>query len=294
MYTHAVARGRPRATAAILLLLAGGSHAHADHQDGAAPSPGERTVLMLSVDDPERQYMQQLTTGFREALAELERPPTAFIEYYDQLRFEPDRSYRANFLHWIERKYGTRRIDALVLTGADRVALWTAERDWSLANLPAIYASIGPLPAIEGLPEPLTGVLLQNPLPRAFEVIRAVLPGTRRVAFISGGSPSERTRDDLLLAHLQGMGLEVLPIRGQTLANVLDNVARLPPDTAVYVMSFMVDGEGRTFSARQVCQAVSAAANRPLFSIGTRRCRARRASRRWRAPSARRNSRSWR
>jgi hypothetical protein len=104
-------------------VLVGAVAARPAHADGAAPLHGERTVLMLSVDDPERQYMQQLTAGFREAIAESEHPPTAFIEYFDQLRFEPDRSYRTNFLQWIERKYAARRIDALVLTGADMVAL---------------------------------------------------------------------------------------------------------------------------------------------------------------------------
>jgi hypothetical protein len=51
---------------------------------GVEPSPA---IPMISTDDPGRSHVQELVQGFLAAVSEAAVPPTACVEYFDQVRF---------------------------------------------------------------------------------------------------------------------------------------------------------------------------------------------------------------
>jgi signal transduction histidine kinase len=256
--------------AALLLAAAAGFTARPDDRmpatapgaAGVEPSPA---ILMISTDDPGRPHVQELVQGFLAAVSEAAVPPTVYVEYFDQVRFGDRPAYGTEFLEWLGRKYRDRSIGVIVATGDLMLELLAERGGGPWPGVPLVFGTLGK-PGVDA--RGASSVVMENPLPLAFQTIRALLPGTRRIAFISGSSAAEMKRDTAAVALVREAGVDVLHVSGLSIDEVLVRVGALPEGTIPYLITFQVDAARRTFTGHQACERIAAAANRPMFSMG--------------------------
>jgi signal transduction histidine kinase len=235
-------------------------------QDAAGEQHG---VLMLSVDDFSRPYVRQIFEGFSDAVLESPETPAIYFETLDRSRFdEPE--YANQVRSWFQRKYADTRVDLVVTLGEDSLGflLHGGDLPWPGARL--LYFESGNVRFdVEAKLHGAGGLLLEDNVDEALQVIRTVLPHTRQVALVSGGSPAERMRWRLMGTKVQQAGLQPIDLGGKSMPATLDAVSQLPDRTVILILAPIVDAQGHVLSTTRTCADISAAANAPTFALGS-------------------------
>ena len=227
----------------------------------------DRTILMISLDDPGQAHVQQIIQGFQDVLVEVLRPPVLYLEFSDQVRF-PQTTYPKEFYQWLGRKYGDRHIDLIVTVQQGTLQMLAEHSNDRWRGLPIVYSSLGDLTIDIGHTLPLaTGVVRKNNFPAALRTVTMLLPDTTRIALIYGASRIERERNLWFVSQVAEAGLDVLDLSGLSMNDLLVRVSHLPAGTVPFFLEFQADATGRTFTHSRACELIADAANRPLFGL---------------------------
>jgi signal transduction histidine kinase len=265
-----------RRAAAILVMLGlslatprGGAADALFPPPTADGSPHQPAILLLAVEDPTQPAVRRLTDGFRDAVLADPNPPGLYIEFLDTTRFV-DPEYIEGFRRWLRDKYRNRPVDLVVAIGENALYFLADERGDPWRDVPVLFLEAGELTYdIHARLPHVTGVLLENHFQAQLAVIKRVLPDTERVVLIYGASEVERMRfggfaEDVRTANL---GLEPIEWAGWAIEDIVAQVARLPERTVVFYANPQSDTTGRVFTVRWSCELITAAANRPSFSM---------------------------
>jgi signal transduction histidine kinase len=253
----------------LIVLLAAAAAARVDAQ-GQSPSrrSGQLAILVLAVDDETRPWVRLVRDGFTEAVLEAADPPELYFETLDAARFTAD-DYLEAFRDWLTRKYHDRRVDLVVPLFEDALYFLEAARGQPWPDAAVLYIEAGGLThdVSERLPQ-ATGVLMEPYVKPTLTVIKQILPDTERIAFVYGSSNVERMRYDGLADVMRGanLGLDPLVLAGLSMDDLLARIAHLPERTIVLGIP-QTEPAGRFLPPRETCARMSAATNRPLFSV---------------------------
>jgi signal transduction histidine kinase len=261
------------ARAIALLLLASASIGPSRQPEPASPGSRElgarvdHAILMISLDDPGQMHVQQIVQGFQEILAEVRLPPLLYLEFFDQVRFAQT-AYPEEFYQWLHRKYRDRRVDVIVAVQQRTLQVLAAQPDSPWHRLPVVYSSLGDLTIDISKSLPMaTGVIRENNFPAALRTIKTLLPDTKRIALIYGGSAAEQERNLWFVPQVTEAGFDVVNLSGLKMDDLLARVAQLPAGTVPFFLEFQADITGRSFTHSRACELIAAAANRPLFAL---------------------------
>jgi hypothetical protein len=224
----------------------------------------------MAAEDLTRPWVQEFTEGVRDAVYQAEPGMTIYNEFLDAARFD-DPAHREELRAWLRQKYRSRRIDLLVVQSWQGIEFLAAERGEPWPGVPVIWGEARALPPeVDGLPE-TAGVSYEPAVIPAVRGARSLLPDTTRVALVYGSSPLERERYGGVAATLRRADPDIEPIDlgGLAMDDLLHRVAHLPDHTVVLNLGIQFDGAGRPFPPLVPCRLISAAANRPLFSLAT-------------------------
>jgi C4-dicarboxylate-specific signal transduction histidine kinase len=170
----------------------------------------------------------------------------------------------------LRAKYAGLTLDGIVAFGPSplRFLIRWGHELWP--GVPAVAAAVDEL--LLGslvLPDNVTPIPMRYDVEGTVRLALRLLPDTRRVALIAGGSPMDRHFADLYRQRLVvfGDGLELIDLSGLALGEVLRRIAALPDGTILLLSGFTVDGAGRSFLGVGILPTISAAANRPAFSV---------------------------
>jgi signal transduction histidine kinase len=260
-----------RTRCGVLLWSAALLSAPAAAQDGTAGASRQRSVLIFAADDLTRPWTRLIVDGARDVIQTAAPDVAVYVEPMDAARFAGP-GYADDARAWLRRKYRDTRLDLLLVIGQDVVQFLAEGRGDPWPGVPLFYFESGALTIdISTMLPGATGLVLENVLPSALGIIMNALPGTRRIAIVYGASPSERERFGPFRDTIRRLSpqLEVIDLGGLTMDDLLTRVARLPPDAAILSLTIQVDGAGRTFAPNRPCELVAAAANRPLFTLGS-------------------------
>jgi signal transduction histidine kinase len=241
-------------------------HAAQERQDVPDKQPA---ILVLAVDDFRRPYLRLLIDEFTNAALSVPNPPALYFESLDAPRFQAA-DYFEGVRDWLRRKYLGRRINLVVALGEDAVDFLARKRGEPWADVPVLYGEVGSIRADTGKDLPLaSGLLLEDHTHAALAAIKAVLPGTNRVALISGASTVERMRmggfaDKVRAANL---GLEPIVVAGLSREATLSSISHLPGQTVMLILEPYVDSEGRVLAPKESCELLAATANVPSFGL---------------------------
>ncbi len=103
-----------------------------------------------------------------------------------------------------------------------------------------------------------------------FENILRLLPETKTIAIIIGNSPNERFWADELqriLGPLLANRVELIFYNERPFEEILRDVARLPPHSAIFYQQPAVDGAGAVYGDKEPLKRIYQVANAPIFSF---------------------------
>ncbi len=231
----------------------------------ADPPPPEKRVLLLLPSDTGFPWTVPLSASLRASLEQ--GPDTVFVfsEEIDVNRFD-DPDYPDRLRAWLAEKYRSTPLDLIVAPGPQPLAFLErhAPRAWQRVPVVALHnPQLGAPPA---LPGGITGYASQYEVRATVEEAAALLPGTRRVAVVSGASAGERERARLLTADLRGMaGVDIVDLGALRFPELLARLRALPADAVVLFLGFRVDAEGRSFLPERALAEIANASARPVF-----------------------------
>ncbi len=236
-----------RRWAARLILVVLSSQAVAEGPTG--------NVLVLYSDNRLLPGVAVIDEAFDSRLrAELGLQVDLFNEFLDLDRL-PQEMYHRGLVRFLGEKYRGTRIDALVAVRGPVLRFLLEHRDELFPGVPIVHAAItaAELAALK-LPSNVIGVPIRYEPAQTLEVALRLHPKTRRLVVITGTSQLDQAWESLLRRAFQPFEerLKVDFWAGLTLADLLDRLPRLAPETLVFFPGFMQDGSGQRFVPRQL------------------------------------------
>ncbi len=238
----------------------------------AIPNPGpgsEKAVLIVYAEDPYLPWVSDLTAGI---LAVLEADPSVrpdiYVEYLDLARF-PEPGQSGARAAWLLEKYRNMRIDAVlaVTKGALDFVRPLAQELWP--GVPIVLLENERFVRNTPISEGVIPVLGRFEVAETLDLAMALLPGTRRVVFVSGAPDIEVAENEYVRAELltRADRLELIDLSGLPMAELQKRNGFLPEDAIVFYWGIRVDGAGRSFIPREALRQLSRLSNRPIFGV---------------------------
>lgn len=262
-----------RRSLALVAIIAIGSAAptRAGQAPEALSTPEEdrqQSVLFLAVEDFTRPYVRMLFEAFSDRVLAAPRAPAIFFESIDATRFE-QKEYLADVREWMRRKYDTTRIDLVMPIGEDALGFLADAHGEPWPGAQVLYLESG-IPRVDirsRLPR-TGGVQLEDVFVASLEVMKGILPETKRVALLYGASAIETTRYNGFAGKVRNAGLEPIELFGMSMEQMLAEVARLPEQTVAFILQPSVDATGNALAPRRSCELIASNGRVPAFSLG--------------------------
>jgi PAS domain S-box-containing protein len=190
-------------------------------------------------------------------------------DYLDLARY-PDARHALRMVSFLREKYAGVNFDAVVVIGPSGVPFILEHREVIGRRAPVIFSDLTSATYKSlNLPPDVTGVI-GDPYPeKTIELARTLQPGARRLVVIAGsdevdGRWRETVRRAVAAHHPE---LETAYWSGLSYDAMLADVARLPSDTMVLLLTFFADSEGKRFIPRNVASAVAKASPAPVYGL---------------------------
>ena len=214
----------------------------------------KKNVLVLSGEREELPSVYAFISGLRAELAGQPGTVEFFVEYLDFGRF-PALRYARELAQHLAYRYAGTQIDAVVCYTEAALEFALANRAKLFADAPVIAAGIerGWL-AGRKLPAGVEAVLISYDYRRTIELVRALKPEVQEIVIVSGVSDFDLRRSGEARQAVAGFApqLGYRMLSGIPLAQIEDEVRRLPATSAVLIVSMVRDAEGKSYVGRDV------------------------------------------
>ena len=230
----------------------------------------KQNVLVLAGRDSQQPAYELFMGGFRAGLnARAANRLELFTEFLDSTRF-PQIEHAMRMRQFLQEKYAATRIDLVISTSPVTLDFVLQHRNALFPNVPVVFVLVSEyeLPA-KRLPDDVIGVLDRFDLAKTLEMAQRLQPRASQVVVVSGAGTFDKTFEDIARRELQvnDRGLEFSYLSGLPLGRLLEEVAHLPRDTIVLLLSFSRDGTGELFRPPDVAPKVAAVSAAPMYSV---------------------------
>lgn len=159
--------------------------------------------------------------------------------------------------------------DIVISIGAPAANFVQRNREHLFAGTPIVLTAVEQRRIqFSSLSDNDTVVAVAHDLPRSFETILRVLPGTKQIVVINGASANERFWLDELRkeAELVGDKVQFIWYDDISFLDILKKAAALPPDTAIFWHLMNVDATGVVYEGDAALRRLYAVSSAPIFS----------------------------
>ncbi len=250
---------------ALMTLLSGGpSLTRAQVNNGQ-----QKRVLVLhlmrrndtSTLTNDRQYQKVLSDGLHQRL-------DYYGEYVDLTRFGTD-DYQAALRDFLKQKYKGIDFNLVIAVTADMRNFMARFGRQVFPNAPVVFSSSDDRVDKSSLPPNFTGIVSETNLRGTLDVIRDLQPAVRRVFIITGASQAvdkwheARARRQF---NDYGHGLELTYWSGLTIEELKHRISNLTPDSVVYFLMMVEDGNGVRFAESGALDQLAAVSSVPIYT----------------------------
>ncbi len=220
------------------------------------------------------QHFQPWLTWSREVRNELDRQspwPLNIQEHYIVTALVDDDAADAKFVEYLMALYAHAKPDLIVAFGGPAARFVQQYREGLFPQTPMLLAAVNVRRVTSSLlsaQDTVVGTDVDNVV--VFENILRLLPRTKRIAMIIGNSPPERAWVDLIQAELKPLvenRVELLFLNELSFQEILEKMATLPPDSAIFFQQMMVDGVGAVYGDKDPLKRIFEVANAPIFTF---------------------------
>ncbi len=235
----------------------------------AVPVPSPKRVLMIfseARDLPGNIAMEQAVR--EEMLAHSTNEIEFFTESVDASRY-PEPQHYADFGDYIREKYGSQKLD-LVMMFMARDFMLAHEMTTALStNIPSVVVLLNDLEVANRGDRPFTGIFQRFDISGTINFIFRLQPGTRRVVVIGGVS----TADQNTLHRIDEIGKAVAGVKFEYWTNApveetCKAASTLTEGTVILLGTVQRDGAGEPFYTSQVVQMLAPSASVPVYVLG--------------------------
>ncbi len=227
--------------------------------------PQGREILVLSPAEPMRPSVSAFVSGLQ---AELDHElPGTNILVVEQVAPWQDPDGNNDGRKWFDEKYRNREFDAIVALGSGNLATALRLRNTRWPNTRVFYAlwphGGRPIPR----PPDTAGVVADFVPARYVQTATRLLPATKQLYVIGGGSPADHAVNQWTFAEIKSVypGLPLIDLTGLSLRDMMVRSAQLPPNSALLLMTTIADADGRPVDTPKLVRSISSVANAPIF-----------------------------
>jgi signal transduction histidine kinase len=235
------------------------SHAHAQE------AQGRRQVVVLNSTRPDDQFSVTWARELPKLLGNgLEEGVDFYVEDFDFVRYTRPEYERA-YVDILRLKYGGRRVDLVIVIGAQALDFLNEHRKDLFHDAPAVFHSLNPprsrLANATGLINPIR-------FSRSLEIALALQPDLKRVYVVSGAGVSDRNYESQAREEFRPFEgrVEFTYLSGLVMRDLEQQLGALPAGSAVYYVVIREDGAGERFQVMDALSRVVSAANAPTYS----------------------------
>jgi signal transduction histidine kinase len=255
------------AVALLSILIAGASAQPA--ADSLATQPRQILILQSYGQD-----FQPFATWSRETRRELTRQspwPLGFQEHFLVTALTGSDTAESQFVEYLSALYADRPPDLIIAFGAPAARFFQKYRVGLFQTVPMLLGAVNVKRVDDSMlseRDAVVGTLVEHvPL---FENILRLLPQTEVIAVIIGNSPPERLWVEQLQLELKPLLRDRVKLRfynERPFDEILQDVGRLPPRSAIFFQQMMVDGAGVAYGDKDPLKSIAAFANAPIFTF---------------------------
>ena len=261
------------AVVVILLVSIGGTAAQSKFGETAA-QPKEILVL-----HPYGQNFEPWAVWSGEIRKELNRQspwPLNIQEYSLVTARDGNDAAEPKFVEYLAALYPQRPPDLIVALGGPAARFVQQHRLNLFPTTPMLLAAVEVRRVEPSMfSEQDTVVGLWNDHVAYFENILRLLPETKTIAMIIGNSPAERSWVGDVQREVKPLieknKVELIFYNERPFAEILKEVASLPPHSAIFFQQMMVDGAGAVQGDKEPLNRIYEVANAPIFTNDTAR-----------------------
>jgi signal transduction histidine kinase len=236
----------------------------------SSPAPVKHPqVLVIFSDDPSQTWIRDLTDGFELASSDDgANAPAWYFEYLDAVRFQDER-HAGEFRSSIREKYRDRHLDLVIAIASNAIKLLADTRDELWPDVPVLFANYaGPVSLDASAMANASSLSFEYGFDAALVTAKAVFPKITTVAVSSGSSAAERLRESAVDDDVRRAGLTFLDVAPSSAADARVKVSRMPDHSILFLAGGQLDESGIAIPSWQLCEMISAAANRPTIMLG--------------------------
>jgi signal transduction histidine kinase len=191
-----------------------------------------------------------------------------YHEYFEAARFD-ESEYLDTVADFLARKYAGLRFDLIVTFQRPALSFVVRHGRELFPGTPVFFVAGKGTEAANSSPDPgFAGAMYKVDLRPTVMVMRSLQPALKCIYVISGGSAfdrnyEQRARDQF--REFEGR-FEFVYLTGLPIAALRAQVARLPADSAVFLMMITSDRDGTKFARDDVARMITAASSVPVYT----------------------------
>ena len=256
--------------AAAVILVVSIGEAAAQSKSGE-PDAQPKTVLFLQSFGAN---FSTWSTWSREIRKELVRQSPWPLDVQEQSLVtarNDDGAAEAKFVEYLGALYAQRPPDLIVAIGGPAARFVQRHRADLYPTTPMLLAAVE-VRRVERsmLSEQDAAVAVRFDQVALVENILRLLPETKTIAMIMGNSPFERFlagEQKRILGPLLENKVKLIFYNERTFAEILKEVANLPPHSAIFYQQPLVDGAGAVYGDKEQLKRFYEVANAPIFTL---------------------------
>lgn len=189
-------------------------------------------------------------------------------DFLDLIR-NADPAHEQRTADYLAEKYAAHPPDVIMTLGSAALPFIIRHRAAIAPKAPVVFATISPANYAAANPPPdITGVISQFDVDKTLDLAERLQPGVRRVVVIAGASETDRRWHEVVPEMIKARKSQLEPtyLFGLRYADLLAEVARLPKDTIVLLLTFFNDGAGVPFFPTDIAAAVTGVSSAPVYA----------------------------
>ncbi len=187
-----------------------------------------------------------------------------YAEYLDFPRF-PQPEYESAYVDFLLLKYKERRVDLIFVVGDIAYEFMSRHRNVLFGKTPVVFFAHRPprSPMINS-----TGLISQLHFNRSIDLARALQPDLKRVYVVSGAGALDQGYERQARTEFRPFEgrIEFTYLTGLATKDLLQQLATLPPHSAVYFVVMSQDGGGQHPQQMALLSRLASEANAPTYS----------------------------
>lgn len=229
-----------------------------------------KRVLVISFFDAGTPWANRVVESLRRNLeSESPYPIDLHIEFA-ALAYYNDEAYHQKLIELYRHKYPHSRLDLVIGIGDEETDFLIAYTEDLFGEIPMVVLSGNPKALQRNSLKPhMTSLVWEADIQGNIQLIQELIPETRYVYVISGSSETDRAAERGVRKALQQYKgpLEINYISDISKEDLLEKVARLPKNSAIFYTVFSRDATRTSFISKNFVSVVSEKANAPVFGV---------------------------